>query len=283
MIERNSSENIEYVIYRPEQYAHIQNLPVVVLFRAKPEEWFQARQDSSRGKRNAYLVISDLITKEFVQPAAYLFPTSCSGDGSEFFFCENLKAPQNRKSRSAYLTKEIFETKLLPDACKQYNLDENRVSIDGFSLGGYTSLVYSFLSPHKYMSTGSFDGAILDYEYDNFEKNPETKSDLRFDFFPYIFDGIPTQEEFERIDPIYRIMNGNQIPKNLFINCSNSNAENSNKPRVLRLQKAMDKKNIENHAEQVIIDSNSSHEWFWLDEYLYRCLPFHTHILNGGH
>ncbi|MCO4781638.1 MAG: hypothetical protein KC646_04890 [Candidatus Cloacimonetes bacterium] len=281
MIERNSCNDIEYVIYRPEQYADIKKLPVVVLFRAKPEEWFQARQDSSRGKRNAYLVISDLISKGFVKPAAYLFPTTCSDDESEFYFCDDVRATDKMKSNDVFMTRELFENHLLPTVCEQYDLDVTKVSLDGFSLGGYTSLVYSFLSPDKYLSTGSFDGAILDYSFDNIEVNPETSSDLRFDFFPYIFDGVPSLTEFEKIDPINKIKTDQGIPKNLFISCSNSNAENSNKPRVLRLKAAMEEKEITNHAESTIIDPNSSHEWFWVDEYLYRCLPFHTHILNA--
>lgn len=280
MIERNSCDGIDYVIYRPEQYTEISQLPVVVMFRAKPDEWFQARQDSSRGKRNAYLVISDLIAKGFVKPAAYLFPCTCSEDESEFYFCEDLKAPQDRLSDSPYLTRKIFEDHLLPQVCEQYDLDLNRVSLDGFSLGGYTSLVYSFLSPEKYMSTGSFDGAILDYEHDNIEIFPDTKSDLRFDFFPYIFNGIPSKEEFSNIDPVTRLSESQLIPQNLFICCSNSTAENSNKPRVMKLQQAMESNGIVNHAKEPIIDVNSSHEWFWVDEYLYRCLPFHTHVLN---
>jgi S-formylglutathione hydrolase FrmB len=281
MIERNSCKSIEYVIYRPEQYADIEKLPVVVLFRGKPEEWFQARQDSSRGKRNAYLVISDLIAKGFVKPAAYLFPTSCSEDGDEFYFCEDLKAADKRSNKTPYLTKEIFENELLPQVCEQYDLDLTRISLDGFSLGGYTSLVYSFLSPERYKSTGSFDAAILDYEYDNLEVNPETKSDLRFDFFPYIFDGIPSIEEFEKIDPVTQVLKDRAVPENLYICCSGSNVENSNKPRVMRLKDAMDKQGVRNHAESTVVDLNSSHEWFWVDEYLYRCLPFHTHVLNN--
>ncbi|PCJ16269.1 MAG: hypothetical protein COB02_16585 [Candidatus Cloacimonadota bacterium] len=280
MIERNNYNGIEYVIYRPEQYSKIDNLPVVVLFRGHPDEWFQSRQDTSRGKRNSYLVINDLITKGYVKPAAYLFPATCNSALDEYYFCHDLKAPKQRNNQENYLTHQNFETEFLPDVCKQYNLDENKVSLDGFSLGGYTSLVYSFLSPEKYISTGSFDGAILNYETDNIKLNPKTTSDLTFDSFPYIFGGIPSQKDFESIDPLFKISNDFIIPKNLFISGTNCNLENSNKPRVKLLLETMQSKNINNHCDASIIDINSSHEWFWVDEYLYRALPFHTHKLN---
>ena len=280
MIISNTYKEIPYVIYRPEQYNNIKNLPLVVLFRAHPNEWFQSRQDSSRGKRNSYLVISDLIAKGYVKPAAYLFPATCNSSLDEFYFCDDLSNPEKRNNQENYLTHKLFEEELLAHVCHEFDLDFNRVSLDGFSLGGYTSLVYSFMSPNRYVSTGSFDAAILDYYYDNKEQTPDTKSDLRFDFFPYIFGGTPDRETFEKMDPIWKVHNQQDIPKNLFISASNCNKEHSNKARVFRLIQAMKDKEICNHCTTEIIDENSSHEWFWVDEYLYRSLPFHTHKLN---
>ena len=48
-----------------------------------------------------------------------------------------------------------FVDKFLPELAEKYPVDIDRVSLDGFSLGGFTSLSYSFSYPDRFISTGS--------------------------------------------------------------------------------------------------------------------------------
>ena len=56
--------------------------------------------------------------------------------------------------------------------------------------------VFHILSyPNRFVSTGSFDGSILDYNYDN-KVTPDSPSDLSFDQFPYLFGSDPDETLF---------------------------------------------------------------------------------------
>jgi hypothetical protein len=281
MIEKTNFQGIPYVIYIPDQFKHIEHLPLIVLFRGHPDEWFNPKEDSSRGKRTVFTIIWDMISKGFLEPSAFLFPCTCSVDRQEFYFADNIHFPDLRTSKDPVLSQPLFEQAFLPHIQQKYGVDIKRVSLDGFSLGGYTSLAYSFLNPGRYASTGSFDGSILDYEYDNRTISPDTPSDVTFDQFPYLFGNNPESEFFRSKNPMDLVINAQKAPDNLFIMASNDKKPESNLLRVLQFTENMKSKSIKNHAEQLLIDEDSRHEWYWVDEYLYRALPFHSKILNG--
>ena len=280
MIERGQHQHIPYVIYLPDAFLQKGPLPLLVIFRACPDEWFRPRQDDSRGRRNVFLIITDLIEKGWLEPCAFLFPRTCNQDLTEFYFADGIYHPEGRTSSESYLDRDGFENELLPELAQKYPLDVSRVSLDGFSLGGYTSLIYSFLSPGRYISTGSFDGSLLDYEYDNRRISPDTPSDLTFDTFPYLFGPDPDEEFFRTRNPADLLLGGQEVP-NLFVMGTAESTPTSNRPRVEHFSRIMEEKGIENHAPQLIIDENSTHDWYWVDEYLYRSIPFHAKCLNS--
>lgn len=277
MIVREEYEGIEYVLYLPDAFLGEEKLPLITLFRAGPEEWFQSRQDDSRGKRNLFTLTIDLIEKSFLKPCGFLFPRTNTRDGSRYYFS---KGPFVQEPKGeAVLSQQFFEEKLLPHLAENYPVDIERVSLDGFSLGGYTALSYSFTNPQRYKSTGCFDGALLDFHFDNRSISPDTPSDLCFDEFPYLFDAEPSEEYFRSQNPLDLAQRG-QFPPNLFVMASADTHPTSNRPRMEKLAEFMHNHGVVNHAQELIIDENSRHEWYWVDEYLYRALPFHSHKLQ---
>jgi len=279
MIERSHFQHIPYVIYLPDAFSQVGPLPLLTIFRASPDEWFQSRLDDSRGRRNIFYIVTDLIEKGWLEPCAFLFPSTCSQDQKEFYFADNVYAPEHLESNEPFLTQEFFENGLLPEIGNRYCLDVSRVSLDGFSLGGYTSLSYSFLSPGRYRSTGSFDGALLDYGFDNRKITPDTPSDLTFDTFPYLFGEDPDEDLFRSKNPADLLESGVEV-ENLFIMSSAELTPTSNRPRVENFLEILETKGIANQADGYLIDDNSTHQWYWVDEYLYRSLPFHARCLN---
>ena len=280
LIERSSYNGITYVVYIPDAFLNDGPLPLLTLFRANPDEWFQSRQDESRGRRNVFHVVTDLIQKSWLEPCAFLFPSTCSENQSEFYFGDDVYSPQYLSTTAPYLTKNLFENGLLPELEQKYHIDTSRVSLDGFSLGGYTSLSYSFLSPGRYVSTGSFDGALLDFDYDNRRITVNTPSDLTFDTFPYIFGEDPEENFFRSRNPADILKLGGKVSK-LHIMHTADLSLTSNRPRVENFLELLNSAGLENHVETALIGEHSSHQWYWVDEYLYRALPFHAHCLNS--
>lgn len=279
MIERNFFNSVPYVIYIPDNFISASPLPLLVLFRAHPDEWFNSGEDHSRGKRTVFRIIHDMISKSFISPMAFVFPCTCSFNRQEFYFGADIYAPGLRQSADPFMNHQIFESAFLPFVAKKYHLNIEKVSLDGFSLGGYTSLTYSFLSPTRYLSTGSFDGSILDYSYDNRRLYPDTPSDVTFDQLPYVFGSDPDEDFFRSVNPMDLVCHA-KIPKNLFIMASNCQKPESNLPRVKKFLTLLQERQEVNHAPSAIISDNSQHEWYWVDEYLYRSIPFHSSILN---
>ncbi len=282
MIERDIIAGIPCVIYLPDPFLIGSKLPLITLFRASPDEWFQSRQDHSRGKRNVFTVVKDLIDRDYLMPCGLIFPQTCNHSQNEYYF--------SSKTQNVELCNEAPDTILdvthfidvfLPELAEKYPVDIDRVSLDGFSLGGYTSLSYSFAYPNRFISTGSFDGSILDYNYDNKRITPDSPSDLTFDVFPYLFGVDPDENSFRSQNPIDILNNlDREIPRNLHIMYTNDNNPTSNKLRVQKFLESMKNRGLVNSAEMELINENSVHEWYWVDEYLFRCLPYHSRMLQ---
>lgn len=282
MIERITLASIPSVIYIPDPFRGKGPLPLVVLFRATPDEWFNAREDDSRGRRTIYTIVADMIEKSLLRPAAFVFPSTCCNAEGEFYFTEDVHRPDLRKSRIPFLNARKFEEEYLPELQSRFpQVDTSRVSLDGFSLGGATALSYAFQSPRRYVSVGSYDAVLLDWEEDNRQVDPQTTSDVTFQDFPYIYGNNPDREWFESINPLNLIAT-QTVPFLLFMAASNENGPQANAPKVKRFQEIMARRGITNYASSPILSEESGHEWYWVDEYLYRSLPFHTHALNAG-
>tara|TARA_Y100000589_G_scaffold332223_1_gene390501 strand:- start:9370 stop:10227 length:858 start_codon:yes stop_codon:yes gene_type:complete len=284
MIQRDVIAGIPCVVYLPDPFLVDSRLPLISLFRASPDEWFQSRQDHSRGKRNVFTVVNELINQDYLLPCGLIFPQTCNQAMTEYYFSSKLhKQNLCEEPPEVILDVNHFTDYFLPELATKYPVDIDRVSLDGFSLGGYTSLSYSFAEPDRFVSTGSFDGAILDYNFDNKRVNPHTPSDLTFDVFPYLFGSDPDEDLFRGQNALDLVTKKDtDIPKNLHIMYTNDNGVTSNKPRVQSFIECMKERGLQNSAELEVIHDNSLHEWYWVDEYLFRCLPFHSRMLKDA-
>ena len=282
MIQRDIIAGIPCVIYLPDPFLTDSKLPLITLFRASPDEWFQSRQDHSRGKRNVFTVVKDLIDQDYLMPCGLVFPQTCNHLQSEYYFSAKIhELSSSNEAPESILDVDHFVNYFLPELANKYPVDIDRVSLDGFSLGGFTSLCYSFSYPDRFVSTGSFDGSILDYNFDNKRVTPDSPSDLSFDQFPYLFGNDPDEALFRSQNPLDIVSDSKrEIPKNLHIMYTNDNNPTSNKPRVQNFLDKMKERGVVNLAEIELIHENSLHEWYWVDEYLFRCLPFHSRKLK---
>jgi hypothetical protein len=58
-----------------------------------------------------------------------------------------------------------------------------------------------------------------------------------------------------------------------------SSASHSPESNGWRVRAFLEAARIHNHAAAPLLHPASEHTWWWVDEHLYRTLPFHSHFL----
>lgn len=270
-----------FLVVIPEPKPH--PLPAVLLLRGKPEEWLNPYEDSSRRGRNLLSVYEDLRGKGYCQELAFILPQTCNDSGTCFISHGEALHPELIEDKSQIGQGKIdafLDAELLPHCAESGLIDIARLSIDGFSLGGASAIYHALRRPEFFRSCGSFDGSFLDFDFDNPLVTPDTPSDLRFDLFPYLFGFPPDEKIFRKQNPIDMAKQGlgKHCPPAM-IHFSNNQSPESNGWRVRRF---LDLAQLENQTTESNLDEASDHQWWWVDEHLYRSLPFHSHFLYSG-
>ncbi|HEY9839321.1 MAG TPA: alpha/beta hydrolase-fold protein [Candidatus Obscuribacterales bacterium] len=273
------SETLEtetgFLIVRPEQGRG--PLPAVLLLRAAPWEWLNPRQDEHRQGRNLLTVIEDLIDKGYCRPLAFILPQTCNDAETAFVASGQALRPDliaDQRGLGNCRIDAFFDQELLPRAFAG-GLVADRLAIDGFSLGGAAALYHALRRPERFVSVGSFDGAFLEWRFDNPLLSPETPSDLRFDEFPYLYGFPPDEAAFRHSNVLDLLQRPYSLPPAM-IHYAAAEHPTANGWRVRAVLAAG---NLHNHAEVPNMHPASQHSWYWADEHLYRTLPFHARHL----
>lgn len=252
-------------------------LPAVLLFRGQPEEWLNPEQDDTRDGRTALTVLNDLIHKGYMPPVALLMPCTSNPDQSAHVPYGRALRPDRIPSAEGLGTGDMdrfLDQELIPHALNT-GLIADRLSIDGFSLGGAASIYHALRRPERFASVGSFDAALLDWEFDNPAQYPETPSDLRLDWFPHLYDYPANEAHFRAHNPLDLIQQPFSFPPAMIHHAAEEHPTANN----WRVRVFLDQSGIDNHAELGLMHPASAHSWYWCDEHLYRSLPFHARYL----
>lgn len=257
-------------------------LPGVVLYRGAPEEWLNAEQDDSRQGRTLLTVMQDLMDAGLSAPLAFILPRTANGDMSAFASYGSALRPDLIEDRSYLGTcrmDDFLDQDILPRAFATGLVVEDLVSIDGFSLGGAASIQHALRRPDLFRSCGSYDGALLEFAFDNPEITPDTPSDLRFDWFPHLYGFPPDEAAFRAENALDVVGRGDfRMPPSMLHYAS----ERSPDENGWRMRAFLETSAIENAAEDATMSPESAHTWWWADEHLYRTLPFHARWLYGA-
>lgn len=253
-------------------------LPAVLLFRAAPEEWLDPHQDAHRNGRTLLTVMQDLMQKGYSPPLAFVLPRSCNYAGSAFVAHGRALRPDLIPEPAGLGTADFdafLDRELIPKALAT-GLISDRLALDGFSLGGAAALAHALRRPERFTSVASFDGSFLDWAFDNVLISPDTPSDLRFDFFPYLYGFPPDEAAFRAANPLDRLQRPFSLPPAM-IHYAAAEHPTANGWRVRELLNY-----VSNQAENPVMHPASAHTWYWADEHLYRSLPFHARHLYRG-
>lgn len=253
-------------------------LPAVVLLRAAPEEWLNPWQDEHRQGRNLLSVMADLMHKGYSPPLAFVLPRTSNYAGTAFVGSGTAQRPDLIAEPAGLGNGRIddcLDQELIPRALAT-GLISDRLSIDGFSLGGAAALWHALRRPERFASLGSFDGSFLVWDFDNPLVNPHTPSDLRLDAFPYLYGFPPDEAAFRAGNVLDRLQQPFRLPPAM-IHYAAAEHPTANGWRVRAVLASM-----ANQAENPLMHPASAHTWYWADEHLYRTLPFHARHLYSA-
>ncbi len=214
-----------YYIYLPPNYdSTIERYPVVYLFRGAASEWTNDGQDGSR-KGTIKTVADSLIAKNAMGNVILVMP--------------GFSAPPIGND---YLS---FYQELIPQVDKTFRTYKSRWmrGIDGFSLGGLTTLTMMSTHPNYFSSIGSYDGT-----FSLFNKSLLTNAS------PALI------AELKRLKILFH---------------SASLLGQSNYNNNLEIVNLLAQKGITNTFLQLILAPNALHNWYFADLHMAINFPYH--------
>lgn len=257
--------------------------PVVYLLRGHEREWVNPKEDGSRGGRTAATIADELIAAGTVPPLILVMPGLATDDnripglGINFVQPELVTAePTVGPGRfEDYMVKEV-----LPAIDAQFRTiaDRKHRGIDGFSLGGFSSLSLALRFPDLFSSVGAFDGTFF---WANATRPDGTHDDLiENSMFRAAFGDPVNMERFRQVSPADLI---NTIPeeklKSLTFHIQTGpedrepNASNFYRGQAVIAE--LKARGVINSFDPFVL-TDSSHNWHWADEHLKLALIKHT-------
>ncbi|MBW7887301.1 MAG: T9SS type A sorting domain-containing protein [Bacteroidetes bacterium] len=219
------SANKNFNVYFPPGYdSSAERYPVVYLFRGHEREWANDGEDASR-RGNIKTVADSLIKNGTMGKVILIMP--------------GFSAPPVANDYT-YLYSE-----LIPYVDKTFRTYKSRWfrGIDGFSLGGLTTLTIMFTRPELFSSIGSYDGT-----FSMFNKSLLTNAS------PELL------AEVKKLQILFH---------------SSNPAGPSNYNNNVQILNQLKEKGIENTFSELLLAPNAEHNWYFADLHMSKTFPLH--------
>jgi S-formylglutathione hydrolase FrmB len=170
-------------IYLPPDYDQsTERYPVIYLFRGHEREWANPGEDNSRQGRTVKDDADAVINAGAMGHVILVMPGMSSSDNAVPTCAVNMLAPSLAVTRDGIGTgkfEDYLVTELIPYIDRTYRTIPSRWyrAVDGFSLGGYTSMMLATKHPELFTSAGAFDGTLMWLNFTN-PSRPDTLNDL---------------------------------------------------------------------------------------------------------
>lgn len=285
-----------YRIYLPPGYAESnQRYPVVYLFRGHEDEWFNPGQDDTRGGSSVEDLANELIGNGEIGEMIIVGVGLTSEDNQIHGLGVNFLNPglvRKRKGIGSGQFENFFVKDLIGHIDTTYRTlpSPDARALDGFSLGGFSSLMFALKYPHLFTSIGSYDGSFMFYNLQDPRIGEGDCRDhlwLRDDSMFAPAFRPPGKKKYDReymltysvgnILENYPEKQKQQLSSlRFFITCAAYDGFQGNRDRSVHLMTLLQLHGLQNSAPSLILANDALHNWKFADLHLRKSLPFHS-------
>lgn len=264
--------------------------PVLYLFRGAEDEW-AGRQD---GREGLVPLLDRLTKQEKIDPMIVVLPGFMTPE-KEF---QGIPVDWSRDGEPHDVGNGRFEALFWSvKAFVEDNLPARRgkrfCALDGFSMGGWSSLYLATRYPRTFGSAGAYDGSFMWPGQLDPRRGPRGRADRLWygeSLVPYFRrDGKWDVEKMERHNPIRLISAAG--PRRLaamrdirfHIRAAGTEAI-GNVDRCRYVTSLMRARGLRNtfKGEDLLLDPKALHTWKWADKHLEGTLPLHSALFRTG-
>ncbi len=276
-------------IYFPASYGYqSEPHPVLYLFRGHECEWV-GRQDGRPGliRTLDHYIASPDATRFVVVLAGFMensrmtqgVPVNWSADGKE------------RGVGNGRFEDHFYEIKDWVEANCRVGQGRGYAALDGFSMGGYSSMFLATSRPDLFGSAGAYDPSLMWEGQLDTRESATGKDDILWfsDTCAPYFRRAKTwdRRKMERHNPLALITkaNGKRLSdlRSLRFHVRSAADERiGNVDRTRHFVEALEHRGLNNTFDgpELLLDSQARHSWYWADYHLTSTLPLHAAALQ---
>ncbi len=274
-----------YYVYLPEDYKKNvrTRYPVVYILRGHEREWVNPNEDQSREESTVIEIYEKLLNENKIGPMILVFPSMASSDNTINGLGVNfVNPPEGIKGVGTGKFEDYFIVDLIEHIDTNYRTLATKYgrAIDGFSLGGFTSVSIALKHPDLFCSVGAFDGTFLYYDnlIDSYDDTVFYNSLLNHAF------GTPRDREFAVLNNPANLIKDGDIHKLSTLAFHIQSAPKTQEPRAnyhrtKHLLEIMNEKGLTNSFSTGVLE-NSRHNWISADRHMELTLPLHFREFN---
>jgi S-formylglutathione hydrolase FrmB len=279
-----------FTIYLPDGYdSSSERYPVVYFLRGHEREWFNPKEDNTRGGVTLATVADSLIASKKIGKMILICPGMVSADEKFAGLGVNMLMPEKATKAGVGTGKfeDYFTKDLIAHIDSTYRTigDRQHRGLDGFSLGGYMSLMLALKHPELFCSAGAYDGTHMWYNLDDprvlKDKAPNDSTWLTGGMFDPAFGSPRNVEYMKKYDAVNILGNADSAKLALIrtisfhIQTAAYDGQRGNIDRGNHMVDALKAKGISNDFADIRLDTNAVHSWFYANEHAAMTLPLH--------
>lgn len=276
-------------VYLPPGYEDTKGrFPTLYLLRGHESEW-AGRQD---GREGLVAVLDRSIEDGVIAPLIVVLPGFMEPSRKSQGIPVNWSAPTGARGvGTGRFEDHFFEVKAFVE--RRYRAAGGRANaIDGFSMGGYSSVYLAAKYPHVFASAGAYDGSFMWPDQIDPRRRPRGRACRLWhseSTAPFFRNGRGRwqHDKMERHNPLtwLRLAKGQRLRmlRSLRFHVRAAGSESiGNVDRTLNLIAAMERAGVRNSfaGPKLILDRRAQHTWRWADVHIEETLRLHDAALS---
>ncbi|HWI52954.1 MAG TPA: alpha/beta hydrolase-fold protein [Symbiobacteriaceae bacterium] len=256
--------------------------PVVYLLRGHEYEWLDNTSSESRKGRNAALIADGLIMAGAMPPVILVLPPMASANKEIIALGVNL--PNPRLARGAPGVgpgrfEDFVVREVIPAVDREFRTiaDRRYRGIDGFSLGGFTSISLAMRHPELFASAGAYEGSFV---YPGGRRPDGQPDEYLNEEMKDTFGSPPDLALLQRVSPmdLAESLPAEDLERIAF-HIQSAPVGRGDQDRAALLVRRLGARGIGNSFQPMEMP-DAKHGWYWADDHLLQVLPRHAAVFE---